>query len=110
MLSHPHYFRQESGKATSHLSRIHRQSALQGGAKAQGYALCFPPEAHRAKKEHLDNASPTSRDCRGKAAATAPNVSMEVNADGTQPPFRCTQVHKKPPHARQRKPMRKAAK
>ena len=37
------------GKATSQLDSIHRRSALQGGAKAQGYALCFPPEAHRAE-------------------------------------------------------------
>ena len=42
-------------KATSQLDCIHRRAALQGTAKAQGYALCLPPEAHRAKQEHLDN-------------------------------------------------------
>ena len=63
---------EKRAKATSHQDRIHRRSALQGTAKAQGYALCLPPEAHRATKNISTIASPTSRDCRAKAAATAP--------------------------------------
>ena len=60
------------GKATSQLDSIHRRSALQGGAKAQGYALCLSPEAHRVTTNISTIASPTSRDCRGAATATDP--------------------------------------
>ena len=86
--SHPHYLWQESAKATSHLRRIHRRSALQGDAKAQGYALCLSPEAHRAKKEHLRQclARVTRLPRRGCShrAITCPWKSMRTNRE---PPF-----------------------
>ena len=97
-------------KATSHLRRTHRRSALQGTAKAQGYALCLPPEAHRATKNISTMPHVTrlpSRGCRHRAP-TCPWKSMRT--DTNRHTQSCTQVHKKPPHARQRKPMRKAAK
>ena len=59
-------------KATSHLRRIHRRSALQGGAKVQGYALCLSPEVHRAGQNFSYDCLTRVRDCRAKAAATAP--------------------------------------
>ena len=99
-------------KATSHLRRIHRRSALQGTAKAQGYALCLSPEAHWAKKEHLRQCLAhvtrlPRQGCRHRSP-TCPWKSMRTRQNRHSQ--RCTQAHKKPPHARQRKPMRKAAK
>ena len=97
-------------KATSQLDCIHRRSALQGTAKAQGYALCLPLEAHRAIENISTIALPTSRDAEPRLPPPSPNVSIEVNVNSPNRPTCCTQEHKKPPHARQRKPMRKAAK
>ena len=112
MFSHPHHLWRKCAKATSQLDCIHRRSALQGGAKAQGYALCLSPEAHRATKNISTIALPTSRDCRAKAAATAPQCvhGNQCGLTTNRHSQRCAQAHKKPPHARQRKPMRKTAK
>ena len=94
--SHPHYLWRESAKATSHLRLIHRRSALQGTAKAQGYALCLSPEVHRAKKEHLDNcfAHVTRLPSRGfrHCAITCPWKPMWTSPNLH---FCCVQDHKK---------------
>ena len=51
--------------------------------------LCVMLSSRSAQgdQEHLDNASPTSRDCRGKAAATAPQRVHGSQCGLTEPPF-----------------------
>ena len=82
-------------KATSHLRRIHRRSAFQGTAKAQGYALCLSPEVHRAIENISTIALPTSRDAEPRLPPPRHNVSMEVNVNSPNRPTCCTQAHEK---------------
>lgn len=70
-------------KATSHLRRIHRRSALQGTAKVQGYALCLSSEAHRVTENISTIALPTSRDADLRLPQPLHNVPIEVNVNTT---------------------------
>ena len=82
-------------KATAHMRRIHRRSALQGTAKAQGYALCFSPEAHRAIENISTIASLASRDAEPRLPQLLHNVPIAVNVNSPNRPTCCTQAHKK---------------
>ena len=103
MLSHPHYPWQESAKATSQLDCIHRRSALQGTAKAKAMRYAFLPKRTGRNKNISTIALPASRDCRAKAAATAPQRVHGGQCGLTENHHSqsCVQDHKKPPHARQ---------
>ena len=72
LLSHPHYLWRNALKPP-HIWGVSidgQHSKVLQKPKAMRYA--FLPKRTGLRKNISDNASPTSRDCRGKAAATAP--------------------------------------